>query len=397
VKRPTLHLQGDRVIWILVVFLSLISLLAVYSSTRTMAFNQQGGGGFYMIKHVGIILFGLGLMYAAHLIPYPVYSRISKILLPVAILLLIYTAFKGVSTNEARRWVIIPIINLTFQTSDFAKLALTIFLARSITLHQDELREGNSSFLRLLFPIIFVCVLILPSNFSTAAILFTSSIVLLYVGRARIKHILMLGLAGIVGVALFIGILYMLPEGKQGRIYTWKERINDFAGGDKNQEDVYQARQSKIAIASGGIIGKFPGNSTQRNYLPNPFSDFIYAIIIEEYGLLGGILIILIYLALLFRSIKAATGSPGTFGSLLAIGLGFNLVFQAMINMAVASGLLPVTGQPLPLISMGGTSIWFTSISIGIILSVSKSSELSESQGTQDNQEEPYHETFQTI
>lgn len=384
-KKPKLILQGDRGIWIVVLFLTIFSLLAVYSSTRTLAFREEGSGGFYLLKHVGIVLFGLFLMYMSHLINYPFYARFARILLLFSILLLIYTAFRGATVNEARRWVIIPIINLTFQTSDFAKLALTIFLARSLTLKQEEIREGNFQvFFKQLVPILIVCGLILPSNFSTAAILFVSSMVLLFIGRARIKHIAILGVAGVALLAVFIGAMSMMPDDRQGRLGTWSERLKNF-GGEGEQEEVYQAKQAKIAIASGGIAGRLPGNSIQRNYLPNPFSDFIYAIIIEEYGLLGGITVILLYLALLFRSIRAALGSPGTFGTLLAVGLGFNLVFQAMINMAVASGLMPVTGQPLPLVSMGGTSIWFTSISIGIILSVSRSANQQEEDSLTEN------------
>lgn len=357
-----------------VIFLTIFSLLAVYSSTRTLAFNQQGGGGFYLLKHVGIVIFGLGLMYTAHLVKYTVYARISRLLLFMAILLLIYTIFRGASINEAKRWVIIPIINITFQTSDFAKLALTIFLARSLTVYQERVRQWKEGFLPLLVPIIIVCLLILPSNFSTAAILFASSVVLLYIGRARARHIMLLIGIGIVFLGIFIGVLSLLPEDQQFRRGTWEQRIKSYSAGDI--DEVYQVKQSKIAIASGGIFGMMPGNSIQRNYLPNPFSDFIYAIIIEEYGFIGGVIILILYLILLYRSIRIAIDSPGTFGALVAVGLGFGLVFQAMINMAVAVGLLPVTGQPLPMVSMGGTSIWFTSLSIGIMLSVSRESEI---------------------
>lgn len=378
-NKARLHIQGDRVIWMVVVFLTIFSLLAVYSSTRTLAFNQQGGGSFYLLKHVGIVLFGLAIMYAAHLVRYPVYAKISRLLLFAAILLLIYTFFRGASINEAKRWVIIPVINITFQTSDFAKLALTIFLARSLTLYQDRVRSWKEGFIPLLIPILIVCVMILPANFSTAAILFTSSVVLLYIGRARITHILVLVGVGIAALVIMFGVFSLLPEDPLGRRSTWEQRLKSYSGGEF--DEVYQVKQSKIAIASGGVFGRFPGNSLQRNFLPNPFSDFIYAIIIEEYGLIGGIIILILYLILLFRSIRIAVESPGTFGALLAVGLGFGLVFQAMINMAVTVGLMPVTGQPLPMISMGGTSIWFTSLSIGIMLSVSRESEIEKQNG----------------
>jgi cell division protein FtsW len=378
VKAIRIPIQGDRVIWVVVVILSIFSLLAVYSSTRTLAFNQGEGGGYYLVRHLGIFLFGLSLMYIAHLVRYPNYAGLSRFAILIAIPLLLLTLFKGASINEAKRWVIIPVINLSFQTSDFAKLALTMFLARTITLSQDKIQSWKSGFLPLLIPILLVCLLILPSNFSTAAILFASSMVLLFVGRARVRHILLLAVIGAVMLTLFVGVVSLLPEDRQMRLGTWSERIARYSSGE--MDEVYQLRQSKIAIASGGIIGKMPGNSIQRNYLPNPFSDFIYAIIIEEYGLAGGVIILFLYLILLFRSIRISVRSPGTFGALLAVGLGFSLVFQAMINMAVATGLLPVTGQPLPLVSMGGTSIWFTSISIGIMLSISRE--------TEDNQDE---------
>lgn len=379
-KALKIPVQGDRVIWMAAVFLSLFSLLAVYSSTRTLAFSQGAGGGYYLIKHLGIYLFGFALMYAAHLIRYPFYAGISKYLMLIVIPLLLFTLFKGASVNEAKRWVIIPIINLSFQTSDFAKLALTMFLARQLTLKQELITDLRKGFIPLLIPILVVCMLILPANFSTAAILFVSSVVLLFIGRARVKHLLLMSGVGVAFLALFIGVLSLLPSEQQLRLGTWQERIERFSSGDL--DEMYQLKQSKIAIASGGVFGKFPGNSVQRDYLPNPFSDFIYAIIIEEYGLLlGGFVILALYLILLFRSMKIAVNSPGTFGALLAAGLGFGLVFQAMINMAVATGLLPVTGQPLPLISMGGTSIWFTSISIGIILSVSRGTEDEEENG----------------
>ncbi len=372
-KSTRIPIQGDRVIWMVVIFLSIFSLLAVYSSTRTLAFNQQGGGGYYLLKHFGIFVFGLALMFAAHLVKYTKYSDLSKYAMLIAIPLLLFTIFKGASINEAKRWVIIPVINLSFQTSDFAKLALTMFLARNITLSQDRIKSWREGFVPLLWPVIIVCGLILPSNFSTAAILFVSSMVLLYIGRTRIKHILLLAFIGISLLAVFIGIISLLPESRQMRLGTWSERIQNFSSGD--MDEIYQLKQSKIAIASGGILGRMPGNSVQRNYLPNPFSDFIFAIIIEEYGIIGGFLILMLYMILLFRSIKISVNSPGTFGALLSVGLGFSLVFQALVNMAVATGLLPVTGQPLPLVSMGGTSIWFTSISIGIMLSISRETE----------------------
>lgn len=382
-NKAKLHISGDRVIWMVVIFLSIFSALAVYSSTRTLAFSHYGGSGFYLIKHLGIFVFGLALMYAAHLVKYHYYARISQLAMLIAIPLLIFTAFQGASINEAKRWVVIPVINLTFQTSDFGKLALTLFLARSLTISQNKIRNWKEGFLPLLIPILLVCGLILPANFSTAAILFTSSIVLLFIGGARVKHIIFMVLIGASILVISIGIVSTFPDDQKGRLGTWTQRVETYSGGEL--DEVYQVKQSKIAIASGGVFGLMPGNSIQRDYLPNPFSDFIYAIIVEEYGLIGGLIILILYMVLLFRSIRIATHSPGTFGALLAVGLGFSLVFQALINIAVTTGLLPVTGQPLPMISMGGTSIWFTSISIGIMLSVSRESLNEETGGNEIN------------
>ncbi len=361
--------KGDRTIWLVVIFLYIISILAVYSSTGTLAYRFRAGNTeYYVVKHFIIIVFGFGLMYLAHNVRYSYYSRFSQLALIVAIPLLIFTLFKGTAIHEAQRWVTVPFINLSFQSSDIAKLALIIYLARGLTRKQAVISDLHASFLPLAIPVILVCALILPANFSTAAILFITSMILMFIGRIPFKYIM--GITGItiVGVAFFVAVLLAMPD--SGRAHTWQNRIHSFV--NKEAGDTYQADQAKIAIASGGIVGKLPGNSSQRIFLPQAYSDFIYAIIIEEYGLAGGFLVLLFYLILLYRGIRIAHKSPGTFGALLAVGLSFSLVFQALINMAVAVNLLPVTGQPLPLISMGGTSLWFTSLSIGIILSVSR-------------------------
>ena len=313
-------------------------------------------------------------MYWIHKVKYSYFSRISQIAMFVSAPLLLYTLMKGVSAGEASRWLAIPGTSLTFQTSDFAKLALIAYVARVLSLKQDVIKDFKQAFLPIVIPVCIICALILPANFSTAALLFLTSLMLMFIGRMNTKHLLILIGSGIVFGALLILLIFNFPKIiKRGE--TWKARIENFKSGDS--ESNFQAEQAKIAIATGGIVGKGPGNSMQRNFLPQASSDFIFAIVIEEWGLISAITIVFLYVVLLFRGIRIANKSEKTFGSLLAVGLTFSLVFQAMINMAVAVNLFPVTGQPLPLVSMGGTSIWFTSIAIGIILSVSRETETS--------------------
>ncbi len=358
------NIKGDKVIWVVVIFLSVFSLLTVYSSTGTLSYKYQSGNTeYYMIKHFLILLFGFALMYFAHRLKYTNYSRIFQIALYIAIPLLILTLIIGLSLHEAKRYLPLP-FNLSFQTSDLAKLTLIMYLARLLTKKQEEIKDFKSAFVPLMVPVLIVCALILPANFSTAAMLFSTSLILMFIGRVKLKYLFSLIGISLGVLIIFLVILYNLPGEKQGRLWTWKHRLE--------QTDVYQIEQSKIAIASGGLMGKGPGNSTQRNFLPHPYSDFIFSIIVEEYGLAGGGFIVLLYMVLFFRAVKIITKIPRNFGAFLTFGVSFSLVFQAMINMGVAVNLLPVTGQPLPLVSMGGTSIWFTSLSIGIILSVSK-------------------------
>ncbi len=353
----------------IVVLLSIFSILAVYSSTGTLAFRYQDGNTeYYIVKHVFTLLLGLFFMYVVHNIKYSYFSRLSQLLLYISVPLLLFTLFKGTSINEASRWITIPVININFQSSDLAKLAIILYLARLLALKQGEIKDFKQSFLPMIIPVALITLLILPANLSTALLIFGTSMILMYVGRVSFKYIGYTFIIVVVLMGLLILILMQMPGG--GRVETWKARIENFSGG--SDEDNYQAEQAKIAIANGGVFGKAPGNSTQRNFLPHPYSDFIYAVIIEEYGLFGGIFILLLYLILLYRGVNIAMRSPGTFGAFLSIGLSFILVFQALSNMAVAVNIFPVTGQPLPLVSMGGTSIWFTSISLGIILSVSR-------------------------
>jgi cell division protein FtsW len=294
-------------------------------------------------------------------------------MLIISVPLLMYTLLRGANLNEASRWISIPGTGLTFQTSDFAKLSLIMYLARVLTQKQNEITEFRTILIHIMIPVAVICGLILPANFSTSALLFITSLILMFIGRVKLKYIGgVLGI-GVLGFVLLLGVATIAPK-TLPRAATWKQRIVSYVSGDEevDQDKNYQANLAKIAIATGGIVGKGAGNSTQRNFLPHPYSDFIYAIVVEEYGLLGGIVIVLLYLMLLFRGVSVSTKSEKTFGTLLAFGLSFSLIFQGMINMAVAVNLFPVTGQPLPFLSMGGTSLLFSSIAIGIILSVSK-------------------------
>ena len=375
------NIKGDKVIWSVVIILSVFSLLAVYSSTGTLAYRyQKGNTEYYLIKHFIILILGLGLMYLAHLIKYTYYSRISQLAMFIAVPLLLFTLFTGTNLNEASRWLTLPVVNLTFQSSDFAKLALIIYVARLLSKKQDQIKDFKSAFIPVMMPILVVCALIVPANFSTAAALFMTCMVLLFIGRINMKYIF--ALLGIAIVLFSIFIIILMNSPSKGRLGTWKNRIENFSSGEK--EENYQVEQAKIAISIGGIFGKLPGNSTQRNFLPHPYSDFIFAIIVEEYGLIGALIVVLMYLILLFRGVKIVSTAQGTFGAFLTFGCCFSLVFQAFINMAVAVNILPVTGQPLPMVSMGGTSIWFTGVAIGIMLSVSKESKTNELKSKND-------------
>lgn len=377
------YLKGDKVIWAVVFILSLISILVVYSSSNALAQRSKSGNTeAFLIRHAGQIFAGLMIMFFVHRMNYKYLSRISQVALWLSVPLLIYTLFGGRSSGEASRWLEIPGIKLTFQTSDFAKCALIIYIARVLAIKQDKLIDLKIVFWQLLVPIGIICVLILPANFSTSALIFVTCLLILFIGRVPIKFIL--GIIGItiVGAALFGTVIWYKPDiVKRGP--TWKARIENFIAGDAQSN--YQAEQAKIAVAKGGLFGLGPGNSTQKNFLPQSASDFVYAIIIEEYGFLVGLFLLFLYMILLFRAIRILRNSEKTFGGLLAVGLCMSLVFQALINMAVAVNLFPVTGQTLPLISMGGTSIWFSSITIGIVLSVSKETTEESEENEEDN------------
>jgi cell division protein FtsW len=362
------YFKGDSIIWALLVALSLLSLLAVYSSTFTLAYQYRSGHvGYYLLKHIFFILFGFSVVYITHIIPYRYYSRISQLLLLISIPLLLTTLLFGTNINQASRWLALPGTGISFQTSDLAKIALIMYAARLLSLKQGNIRSYHEAFRPVLIPILVICGLIMPANLSTAVILFIVSVILMFIGRIRFAYISLM--VGGMALILFILITVAVKSDWEGRWETWRNRLVHHI--EQDSEGNYQAEQSKIAIVTGGFLGKGPGNSMERNFLPQPYSDFIFAIIVEEYGLVGGIFVILLYLALLYRAGLLVRRSSRTFAAFLAFGLALLVVLQAMVNMAVAVGILPVTGQPLPMISMGGTSILFTSAAIGIILSVS--------------------------
>ncbi len=385
--------KGDKVIWAAAVLLALVSLLAVYSSTGLLAYRMyKGNNEIYLFKQLAFIFIGVLIIYFAHQVNYTIYSKVALILFLISIPLLVYTLFFGVKLNEGSRWIRLPIINLTFQTSDLAKLALFMYLSRLLSKKQPVIKDFKKGFLPVIIPVAIVCMLIAPANLSTALLIGATSMMLMFIGRVRGKHLLLtIGIA-LIPVAILIlaavlrhksssdGTEKPKTENRAGllvRVDTWINRVESFMYGGKenNSDDNYQVNQAKIAIAKGGWIGLGPGNSQQRNFLPHPYSDFIYAIIIEEYGLVGGAIIICIYLLFLFRSIRIYKRCPFAFGAFLALGLSFTLMIQALANMAVNVNLFPVTGVTLPLVSMGGSSFLFTCLAIGILLSVARNVE----------------------
>lgn len=382
--------SGDKVIWATVILLALVSLLVVYSSTGLLAYRfNKGNTEIYLFKQVLFISIGIAIIYFAHRVNYTIYSKWSKILFVIAIPLLIWTLFFGVRLNEGSRWIRLPIINLTFQTSDLAKLALFMYLGRLLSRKQEVIKDFKKGFLPIIIPVLITCMLVAPANLSTALLIGATSLLLMFIGRVSTKHIAATIAIAAIPVVILVMIsmaYYDKEEGKMkdlpsmlesGRMPTWIKRVQNFVYDSKqvDKEENYQVNQAKIAIAKGGIIGLGPGNSEQRNFLPHPYSDFIYAIIIEEYGIAGGAFIIFIYLLFLYRSIRIFRRCPYAFGAFLALGLSFTLVIQALINMAVNVNLFPVTGVTLPLVSMGGSSFLFTCLAIGIILSVARNVE----------------------
>ena len=362
------ELKGDKVIWMIIALLSMLSILIVYSSTGTLAFKNRGGNTeSYLFKHVVILGVGLLLTYLCYAMHYLRFRQAAPWLILVAVPLLIFTIAMGSNINSARRWIEIPFIGLSFQTSDFAKLALIIFVAREVSKHKDYIKDFKKAFMPIIVPILIVCFLIAPADLSTALMLFLTTGIMMFVARVDLKYIILLFFLGVVIFAFLILIHKYAPDFV--RLETWVSRISQFMD---SSEVGYQVEQSKMAISNGALLGQGPGNSVMRNYLPSPYSDFVYATIIEEYGLVGGFVVLFLYILLFLRVVRLITKSKKAFGAMVALGLSLNLILQALINMAVSVDLVPVTGLPLPLVSMGGTSILFTCISLGIILSVSK-------------------------
>jgi cell division protein FtsW len=363
------YIKGDKVIWMVVVILLVVSLLSVYSTTGNLAYQYRSGNTFsYLLEQIAYILVGLLFVFLFQMVHYRWFIKFSTVGLYVAIVLLLLTFIIGKNYNEATRWLPVPGTGKTFMPSDVAKIALVMYLSRVLALNQENKKDYKNAFRNMALAIAGVCVLILPANFSTAALVFLTAFALLFVGKVPFKYMALLVFAGVFAFSLFISISLLIN--REGRIATWKNRIETYMeGGDS---DNYQADQAKVAIVQGGLFGKGPGKSTQRNLLPHPYSDFIYAIIIEEYGsLVGGVLVIILYLWLFFRAGLIIRKSKSTYGAFLAFGLSMGLVLQAFVNMAVSVGLIPVTGQTLPLVSKGGSSIVFTSIAVGMLLSLS--------------------------
>jgi cell division protein FtsW len=394
--------KGDRVIWTIVLMLTMASLLLVYSSTGSLAYRMSKSTESYLFKQFSFISVGLLLIYFFHRINYTFYSRLALFFFLISIPLLIYTLFFGVQLNAGSRWIRLPVINMTFQTSDLAKLALFMYLSRQLSKKQDVIKDFKKGFLPIIAPVLLICVLIAPANLSTSLLIFGTSILLMFIGRVRTRHILsVIGIALIPVVMLVmlavthydknLGKATKLPEIiNKGRVPTWTGRIQTFLFSKKedDNEKLYQNNQAKIAIANGGWFGRGPGNSVKRNFLPHCYSDFIYAIIIEEYGFVGAAVMMLIYMVFLFRCIRLYKKCPFAFGAFLALALSFTLVIQAVANMGVNVSVLPNTGVTLPLVSMGGSSLWFTCMAIGIILSVARNVEQIEGDSILNEQKE---------
>lgn len=371
-------LKGDKVIWAFVALLALFSFMPVFSASSNLAYMRHGSGNAvtYLIKHLAHVFIGFFIIYQVHKIPYHYFRGISRIALPIVWVLLIYTLVKGtvIDGANASRWIQVPFIGISFQTSTLAAIILYIYVARYLSKKREKEPTFKESFIDLWIPVFITLMFILPANFSTAALIFAMVTMLAFIGKYPLKYIGVIIGSGVVVLTLFILVAKAFPDAFPNRVDTWISRIDSFTS-DKPNEDDYQIEKAKIAIASGGVYGLGPGKSVQKNFLPQSSSDFIYAIIVEEYGLLGALTVLGMYMLLLFRFVVAAHKANSMFGKLVVIGLGFPIIFQALINMAVAVELLPVTGQTLPLISSGGSSVWMTCIAVGIILSVTKKEE----------------------
>jgi cell division protein FtsW len=384
--------RGDKYIWGIVVLLSLVSILVVYSATGSLAYKMyKGNANIYLFKQLAFTIIGLLVIYFLHRVNYSFFSKVATILFLISVPLLLYTLFFGAKINDGSRWIKLPIINLTIQTSDFAKLALFMYISKMLSKKQEVIKDFKKGFIPIVTPVLIICALIMPANLSNALLTGATSLLLMFIGRVSMKHILLTVFIAMIPVTFIIAVAMLTYDGKVkdditkpiaaekmksvGRFGTWVKRVQDFMYAN-DSETPYQVQQAKIAISNGSILfGLGPGNSQQRNFLPQAYNDFIYSIIIEEYGLLGGVFMVFIYLIFLFRCIKIFRRCPYAFGAFLALGLSFTLVIQAVANMAVNVNLVPVTGVTLPLVSMGGSSFLFTCAAIGIVLSVARNVE----------------------
>ncbi|AZQ45082.1 cell division protein FtsW [Nonlabens ponticola] len=386
------YISGDLFLWALVLMLAIFSFLPVYSASSNLAYLNGGEGNTlkYILKHFAHLVLGIGIVYAVHKIPYNYFKGLSIIMLPVVVVLLIVTAFQGTEMGgaNASRWIRIPFVGIGFQTSTLAAVVLMVWVARYLNAMRDKIIEFKKSIVPLWLPVAAVLMFILPSNFSTTAIIFSMVLLLCFIGGYPWKYLLGIVGAGLLTLTLFILMAKAFPGMFPNRVDTWVSRIESFSG-DGDSDSVYQVEKAKTAIATGYVTGVGPGKSQQKHFLPQSSSDFIYAIIIEEFGIIGGLVVLAVYLLVLFRVVVIANKSDTIFGTLLVIGVGFPIVLQALINMAVAVNLFPVTGQTLPLISSGGTSIWMTCMAIGIILSVSAKRQAIKAQETPDEEMNP--------
>jgi cell division protein FtsW len=382
------HLEGDRAIWALVAILAIFSFMPVYSASTNLVYVVGNGSTMgHLVKHAVLLSMGFAIMFAIQKVPYRYFSGGSVLLFPLVIALLLYTLLQGVTIGgaNASRWIQVPFVGVGFQTSTLASLVLMVYVARYLARNKDAEIQFKESFLQLWIPVGLTLVLILPANFSTTAILFCMVLVLVYLGGYPIRYLLYIVGVALASLAFFVLVVKAFPDAMPNRVNTWQHRIENFSNSDA--EEGYQVEKAKIAIATGGLTGRGPGKSIQKNFLPQSTSDFIFAIIVEEYGLVGSFLVLFFYFLLLFRIFIAAKKAGTVFGTLLVIAVGIPIVFQAMINMAVATNLLPVTGQTLPLISSGGTSIWMTCLALGIVLSVSAAQDVTEIQLEEESED----------
>ncbi|MFK8059585.1 MAG: FtsW/RodA/SpoVE family cell cycle protein [Polaribacter sp.] len=387
------HIKGDKTIWAIVAILAIFSFMPVYSASTNLVYVVGNGSTLgHLIKHIVLLIMGFAIIYGVHKIPYRYFSGGSVLMLPVVIVLLIFTLAQGntIGGANASRWIRIG--GIGFQTSTLAGLVLMVYVARYLARNKEKQINFKESLWQLWLPVAAILILILPANFSTTAIIFMMILMVAFIGGYPLKYIGFILGAGIVALSIFILIAKAFPDAMPNRVQTWQSRIESFS--DKGGKEAYQVEKAKIAIATGGTLGVGPGKSIQKNFLPQSTSDFIFAIIIEEYGLVGGFVIVSIYFLLLFRIFVVIKKTTTIFGTLLVLGVGVPIIFQASINMAVATNLFPVTGQTLPLISSGGTSIWMTCFALGMILSVSASKEETEEDILDDNPLDILHETI---